>query len=325
MKRLLLILLLCTPLTFAQAADIQASQTFTSATTGTAISNGGTMGAATWRLTFRPTGFTAASVQVESAEDCSGSPCSTWTAIAAANFIEGSNPVTWSSTATPPTSQSSTFRFVHPWLRVHVNSVTGSGSIVTLLLGYRGSSPALGFSSGGGGGGGNVNVTEIGSVPVVTPGVAGVMPVAGVDAPSSPPTANPIAMAGVDPVSGNVGFLSIDHWGSPTSVCDNITTIHKVYVPVTSSGLQTIVAPGIGQQIRICHRYFSTGTPESIAWVDGTGSNCGTTATTIDHQTSIMGAAFDDLGTMTLTSGHLLCVNPSASQNADVTVLYVTN
>ena len=130
-------------LIFAQSPNIQQSWTFLGTGTSAAVSNAGVTGAASWRLSFRPTGFTAASVQVETAEDCSGSPCSTWTAIAAANFIEGVNPIVWTSSDSPPTSQTNAFVFTHPWYRVHVVSVSGSGSLTSLLLGYRGASTSL--------------------------------------------------------------------------------------------------------------------------------------------------------------------------------------
>jgi hypothetical protein len=123
----------------AQSPDIQASQTFTSTAPGAAVFNPATRGAASWRLTFNPTGFTAATVQVESAEDCGGTACATWTAINSANVTNGTNPVLW--TASPVVSTTIAFKFNHPWLRVNVTSTTGTGSIKTLLLGYRGTKP----------------------------------------------------------------------------------------------------------------------------------------------------------------------------------------
>jgi hypothetical protein len=118
----------------AQSPSVQQALTFTTTGPGAAVANYN--GAASWRLTFTPTGFTAATVQVESAEDCSGSPCATWTAVNQSNVINGTNPVIW--TASPVVSNTVAFKFNHPWLRVNVTSVTGTGSIQTLLLGYRG-------------------------------------------------------------------------------------------------------------------------------------------------------------------------------------------
>jgi hypothetical protein len=123
----------------APAPDITAAQTFTDATAGAAVWNPPTTGGASWRLTFNPTGFTAATLQVESSEDCSGAPCGTWTAVSSVNVINGSNPLVW--TASPVVSETVAFRFNHPWLRVNVTSVTGTGTISTLLLGYRGTKP----------------------------------------------------------------------------------------------------------------------------------------------------------------------------------------
>jgi len=154
MKSALLVLLIFCLSAFAQTGpDIQVPQTFIAATAGAAISNGGSTGAANFRLTFRPTGFTAATVQVETAEDCAGVACATWTAIASANVIQGSNPIVWAATDSPPTSQTMAFVFTHPWYRVNVTHVTGVGTISTLLLGYRGAANG-GFAKGSGGGGG---------------------------------------------------------------------------------------------------------------------------------------------------------------------------
>ena len=136
MKRALLILLVfCLPV-FCQPS-IQQALTFTGTGTGAAIKNSN--GAESWRLTFTPTGFTAATVYVESAEDCSGTPCVTWTAINSVNVINGTNPVLW--TASPVVSNTVAFKFNHPWIRVHVTAVTGAGTVRTLLLGYRGTLP----------------------------------------------------------------------------------------------------------------------------------------------------------------------------------------
>ena len=149
----LVLLIFCLPAFTQTGPDIQVPQTFIAATAGAAISNGGSTGAANFRLTFRPTGFTAATVQVETAEDCAGVACATWTAIASANVIQGSNPIVWTATDSPPTSQTMAFVFTHPWYRVNVTHVTGVGMISTLLLGYRGAANG-GFAKGGGGGGG---------------------------------------------------------------------------------------------------------------------------------------------------------------------------
>ncbi len=126
---------------FAQNPDVQSSQTFTTATTGAPVWNSPTIGAATWQLTFNATGFTAVTLQVETSEDCSGLPCGVWTAIPSVNVVQGTNPITWTSTSSPPVNTTVVFQFAHPWYRVNVTGVTGTGTITTLLLGYRGTSP----------------------------------------------------------------------------------------------------------------------------------------------------------------------------------------
>ena len=140
MKRLLFSFAICLSL-FAQNPDVQSVQTFTTATTGAPVWNSPTIGAATWQLTFNTTGFTAVTLQVETSEDCSGSPCGVWTAIPSVNVVQGSNPITWTSTSSPPVNTTVVFQFAHPWYRVNVTSVTGTGTLTTLLLGYKGTSP----------------------------------------------------------------------------------------------------------------------------------------------------------------------------------------
>ena len=126
------------PSTTPTSYDLQFAYTFTSATPGPAIQNYG--GAASWRLTFTPSGFTAATVQVETAEDCSGSPCpTTWQAVPSSTVTNGANPVLW--TASPVVSTTVAFKFHHPWFRINPTSVTGTGTLQVLLLGYKGVKP----------------------------------------------------------------------------------------------------------------------------------------------------------------------------------------
>ncbi len=132
----------CTPTPF----------TFTSATTGAAISNANTATpCASWRVTYNSTGFSALSIQLETSPDNSS-----WTAVTNTVcsssvqppcVIDGANPTTTTTNAT------FSVRAYGRYVRLNVTSVTGSGTITARVYGYKGLSAQAGTSSGGGGGG----------------------------------------------------------------------------------------------------------------------------------------------------------------------------
>lgn len=132
------------------AVDCRFTDTFTSATTGAARIND-TVGTpcVAWRVTVNTSGFSGFSIQFETSPDnitftavpnniCSSvvpPPC----------VIDGGNPDT--------TTGSSTFsvKAYGKFIRLNVTSVTGSGTINTNTLGYKGlSANGSGSTSGGG-------------------------------------------------------------------------------------------------------------------------------------------------------------------------------
>lgn len=124
--------------------DCTQSTTFTTATHGASIqaTTGSPAGCSTWRLTFWSTGFTGYTISLQSSQDNSTFADITTTG----DILEGTNPTIWTSATT---DNSTVIRAYFPYYRVNVGSVTGSGTIHALLLGYKGTSGAPG--SGGSG------------------------------------------------------------------------------------------------------------------------------------------------------------------------------
>lgn len=131
----------------ATTPDCQLANNFTS--TGNSASMQATTGAAngcaTFRLTFWSTGFTGYTISLQGSQDNATFADITTTA----DILEGSNPTVWTSSST---DNSVVIRAYFPYYRVHVNSVTGTGSIHATLFGYKGTSADPTGSGGGGGG-----------------------------------------------------------------------------------------------------------------------------------------------------------------------------
>lgn len=104
--------------------------TFSAAGVTTSIPNSSAQATCvSWAMAVVSNGFSAESVELQSAPDSSGSP-GTW-ATFAGSVTSGSNP----STATDQAF--TTFVGYYPWLRLKVNSVTGTGTIQFVLYGYK--------------------------------------------------------------------------------------------------------------------------------------------------------------------------------------------
>ena len=128
--------------------DCQLPQNFTA--TGNSASMQATTGAAngcaTFRLTFWSTGFTGYTISLQGSQDNATFADLT----TAATILEGTNPTVWTSSST---DNSVVIRAYFPYYRIHVNSVTGTGTIHATLYGYKGTT---GAPTGSGGGGGTV-------------------------------------------------------------------------------------------------------------------------------------------------------------------------
>ena len=129
----------------AQTASCTFTGSFSSATTSPTFDNRTRPNCNAWAVTYYSSGFSALSVQLEGAPDNAGTP-GTWTAFSGATVVLlGSNP----STALQSVIKIAAYT---PWVRLHVTSVTGTGSITWQVYGYFGTTAALGTSGGGGGG-----------------------------------------------------------------------------------------------------------------------------------------------------------------------------
>ena len=120
------------------------------------------------RLTFRATGFTAAKIEIDGSQDGI-----TFAAIDSTLVQEGVNPTNWTSATV---SNTIVVRAYSPFIQVNLVSVTGSGSLNTLMLGYVGTSAQS--DAGNTVGGitaltGDVSATGPGSVPATVQGIEG--------------------------------------------------------------------------------------------------------------------------------------------------------
>lgn len=113
----------------------QTAGNFTATGTGTVLDNR-KIGCYNWRFTYVNTGFSALSIQVETAPDNNGVPGS-WTAFTGATVVtEGSNPSTNTNTAMIAIHSSAAF------VRVNLVSKSGSGSISYQLYGANSTLPS---------------------------------------------------------------------------------------------------------------------------------------------------------------------------------------
>ena len=148
MKHFLLLALLAISLHAQTTPDVSQPFSFTTAANGPTQINttGGPQGTSTWALTWSVVGFTAAEIHLQGSQDNATFADITTTAL----ILEGANPTSWTSATT---SNRMVVRSYLPYIRVRVDTLTGSGMVNTLLLGYKGSN-ATPIGTGGGGGGG---------------------------------------------------------------------------------------------------------------------------------------------------------------------------
>ena len=122
-------------------SDCQFTITFSSATPQVTPYNNRTSAGATpcvkWRVAYFADGLSAASIQLEGANDSAGVP-GTWAAIAAGNVYEGTNPIT------DPAQGTAAMTAYFPWIRLNVTVFTPIGGaphqIIARVYGYKGTS-----------------------------------------------------------------------------------------------------------------------------------------------------------------------------------------
>jgi hypothetical protein len=194
MKKLLLIFGLCSAGLMAQQVAPNCVINFGpwTDTNVTPVSFNGTTNCAYWVMSYQVSGFSAVSVEVDSAVGVQGAP-GTFGLFQGATS-SGSNPST-AVDCTTPANCTATFTGVVGYYRVSFTSHTGNGTIQGTLQGYK-TFQGLG---------GNTPVTGGGCVgTMMTPCI-----VAGPDSPGATVTQSPVFVAGLDNSAGLIAPLII--------------------------------------------------------------------------------------------------------------------
>ena len=120
------------------------------------VFNGAPTGSANFRLTWLSTGFTGYTIALQGSQDGS-----TWANIDSSLIQQSTvNPTVWTSATKTNTIVGVVYL---PYVRVNVSSVTGTGTITSYLVGYKGFA-----RTNSGGSGGAVSITATGPI-VITP------------------------------------------------------------------------------------------------------------------------------------------------------------
>src|SRR5271165_4368520 len=83
----------------------------------------------TWSMSINTTGFSTVTVALQSAPNAAGNVPGSWSTYAGATILTGANPIVGSS------GNVQLFGY-NPWVRVHVTSVTGTGTINGVAYGW---------------------------------------------------------------------------------------------------------------------------------------------------------------------------------------------
>lgn len=141
-----------TPSVHAQGVPCTLSGTLTTTGTSIVIDNRRT-GCYQWRVTYSSVGFSALSIQLESAPDNAGVPGS-WSAFTGSTVVtDGSNPSTDTSFATIGVHSTASF------VRLNLSSVSGSGTLTYQVWGANSTSVASLGSGGASGATGSTGAT----------------------------------------------------------------------------------------------------------------------------------------------------------------------
>lgn len=276
-----------------------------------------------WIVVYNSTGFSAISEQLESSTDNAGAP--TGFVAFAGTVLTGSNP------SSILNESQITFTGYYPWLRLNFVSKTGTGSISITAYGYR--KNQSGVTGGGGGGGGC-------STPCV---------VIGPDSPGAVSSQNPVQVAGNDgtdvraiktdtsgrtqvvgaaatgsaPVGAPVPQGSLDHSGNVIipNFCNAASPISLTSV----TGENQIIALSGSTVIRICNIAVGMTAAVTVSIDVGTGSNCGTSTTTVwgPYPGNTTGFAQDFAGVLVIPAGNAVCLNFGGTVTAGGGVSYV--
>jgi hypothetical protein len=270
---------------------------FNPTTTGPSPQFDNRQGCTYWVLNYSATGFTALSIQVESAPGAN-SP-GTWVAFAG-TVDTGSNP------STSITQTSATMHEYYPWMRINLTSITGTGQVRAQLFGYKTNPNPSGTS------------TIVGDVTVIGP-----------DAPGAASTQNPVQVAGNDGLDvraiktdalGNSLVAGVTQTGTAVYACPT-----QALFNLTGSGNTQIIAASGATTIRICHISLNSDTSEDIKITRGTGANCGTgTADVTGLYKNVTGFALDFTPQALLkgAASGAICINQSAVAITGGVVIY---
>lgn len=238
-----------------------------------------------WVFTYQITGFTAVSLQFESATGVNGGP-GTFGAFSG-TLTSGSNPST-SVACSTPANCTATFTGTVGWYRMRLVSHTGSGTIQGTLQGYK-----TGVTLGG--------LTPPGGSPC--PGTAATPCVVdGPTAAGSPPTTAPVYVAGNDgtnlqpiktdtsgrPNVVGAGADAAALTGNPVRVCGSDATNCRTFLVDTSGRLVNVGAAAAGAAI--------AGAPLLTGLGDGTNAQYSHSASLANYPTTQTLTAVNSIG-----------------------------
>ena len=281
----------------------------TAATTSAAFDNRG-LNCVDWFVVYNSTGFSAISVELDSASDSAGSPGS-FSAFGG-TILLGSNPSTVLNQCGNACIAATGY---YPWIRLNFVSKTGTGSIGVTAYGYRKDQSGI---NGAGGSGCSSPCVVIGPTNAGSPSANAPVQVAGNDgtniqfiatdtsgrskvvgaaASGSAPAGNPVETSFQDAAGNNL--------------IPQLCTL-SAFFDTSSSGNTLLVAASGATKIYLCHFvYQDVGTGNTVQVQQGTGATCGgSTAGFGMIYVKLAGAAEDYFLSPLVTSpSNAICVN----------------
>lgn len=300
-------------------------------------------GCSNWSIVYSSTGYTVISLVLQSAPALSNTaPGTPGTYVTFAGTV-----VTGINGNTSITQASSTFAGFYPWIRIDAATLTGSGTVVGVLIGTVPIDVTGGSSSTSGGCVGTVATPCIVSGPIADGSAVANFPVriggkdgsgntqdiitdtggridpaaistALVDAVSN--TANLPSFGGAAGVDRNFPFVYNGSTWDRDFICSNQASFN-----LSGAGDTQIIAASGSTTIRICHLSFSTTAPEDIKITRGTGANCATGTTDVSGlYKSVQSAVFNWESSQALrgAASGAICLNQTAAQALGGIVIY---
>lgn len=275
-----------------------------------------------WTVGYTNSGFSAISLIVQSSPDLNGAPSGFVTF--AGTVLSGINP------NTAITQASTNLQGYFPWMRVRLDSVTGSGRVRGILYGFREkiqTTPISGtvtanqgtaaaqssrwpvFWSDG-------SAERIGqqvmasSIPVAIASNQSTLTTQGGSAQGAAIAGNPFVAAQRDSSNNTQTEFRCDQ---------------QAAITLTAAGNTEIIALTAAQTIRICHVSIAMAASQDVKFTRGTGANCATgTADVTGLYRSVTSLALDFTNKAPLVgaSGEAICVNQSAATNSGGVVIF---